>query len=63
MFLQGYGPLILAGTWQTVKLSLLSLALAFVLGLVGAAAKLSKNPVPRSIGTVYTTLVRGDAAR
>lgn len=59
MFLQGYGPLILAGTWQTVKLSLLSLALAFVLGLIGAAAKLSKNRLSNGIGTVYTTLVRG----
>ncbi|CAB3683356.1 ABC transporter permease [Trinickia soli] len=59
MLLQGYGPLILAGTWQTVKLSLLSLALAFVLGLIGAAAKLSKNGLARGAGTVYTTLVRG----
>jgi histidine transport system permease protein len=59
MLLQGYGPLILAGTWQTVKLSLLSLTLAFALGLVGASAKLSKNPISKGVGTVYTTLVRG----
>lgn len=59
MFLQGYGPLILAGTWQTVKLSVLSLALSFVLGLIGAAAKLSKNRVANGAGTVYTTLIRG----
>ncbi|CAN7466747.1 histidine ABC transporter permease HisQ [Trinickia sp. LjRoot230] len=59
MFLQGYGPLILAGTWQTVKLAVLSLALAFVLGLIGAAAKLSKNRLSHGFGTVYTTLVRG----
>ncbi|RQS06958.1 histidine ABC transporter permease HisQ [Burkholderia sp. Bp9002] len=59
MFLQGYGPLILAGTWQTVKLAVLSLALSFLLGLLGAGAKLSSNRVTNGIGTVYTTLIRG----
>jgi len=59
MFLEGYGPLLLAGTWQTVKLAVLSLAFAFVLGLVGAAAKLSKNRLSRGLATGYTTLVRG----
>jgi histidine transport system permease protein len=59
MFLQGYGPLLLNGTWQTVKLAVLSLALAFLLGLLGAAAKLSKNRFSHGAGTVYTTLVRG----
>ncbi|HKT97768.1 MAG TPA: histidine ABC transporter permease HisQ [Paraburkholderia sp.] len=59
MFLQGYGPLILAGTWQTVKLSVLSLVLSFVLGLIGAGAKLSKNRVVYGAGTAYTTLIRG----
>src|ERR1700755_980327 len=59
MLLQGYGPLILSGTFQTVKLAVLSLVLAFVLGLLGAAAKLSKNRLSHGIGTVYTTLIRG----
>jgi len=59
MFLEGYGPLLLAGTWQTVKLAVLSLAFAFALGLVGAAAKLSKNRVSRGLATGYTTLIRG----
>jgi histidine transport system permease protein len=59
MFFQGYGPLIFAGTVQTVKLAILSLALAFLLGLLGAAAKLSKNRLSYGIGTLYTTLVRG----
>ncbi|WP_027799779.1 ABC transporter permease [Paraburkholderia dilworthii] len=59
MFLQGYGPLLLNGTWQTVKLAVLSLVLAFLLGLIGAAAKLSKNRLSHGAGTVYTTLVRG----
>ncbi|AMM13428.1 MAG: histidine ABC transporter permease HisQ [Pseudomonadota bacterium] len=59
MFLQGYGPLILSGTWQTVKLAVLSLVFAFVIGLIGAAAKLSRNRISSGVGTVYTTLVRG----
>src|ERR1700755_2517625 len=59
MLLQGYGTLILSGTFQTVKLAVLSLVLAFVLGLLGAAAKLSKNRLSHGIGTVYTTLIRG----
>ena len=54
MFLQGYGPLILSGTWQTVKLAVLSLVFAFVIGLLGAAAKLSRNRVSSGVGTIYT---------
>jgi len=56
--LSGYGPLILAGTWQTVKLAVLSLVLAFVLGLLGAAARLSGSRVVSGAGTCYTTLIR-----
>jgi histidine transport system permease protein len=58
MLFQGFGPLILAGTWETVKLAVLSLAASFVLGLVGAAAKLSPNRIVSHIGTAYTTLIR-----
>jgi histidine transport system permease protein len=55
---QGYGPQILIGTIETLKLALLSLAVSFVLGLVGAAAKLSPNRVLSGIATGYTTLIR-----
>ena len=41
MFLYGFGPVLLAGTIQTIELSVLSLAASVVLGLLGAAAKLS----------------------
>lgn len=58
MFFQGFGPLILAGTWETIKLAVLSLAVAFVLGLAGAAAKLSSNRIVSHIGAAYTTLIR-----
>jgi histidine transport system permease protein len=58
MFFHGFGPLLLAGTWETVKLAVLSLAASFLLGLGGAAAKLSPNRVLSHIGTLYTTLIR-----
>ena len=57
--LAGYGPQLFAGTITTVELSLLSLVVSFVLGLLGASAKLSKNRVLRGAATVYTTLIRG----
>ena len=58
MLFQGFGPLLLAGTWVTIKLAVLSLAASFALGLLGAAAKLSTNRVLSRIGTLYTTLIR-----
>ncbi|WP_343676498.1 ABC transporter permease [Paraburkholderia heleia] len=58
MVFQGFGPLLLAGTWETIKLAVLSLGAAFLLGLAGAAAKLSPNRVLARIGTAYTTLIR-----
>lgn len=58
MFLHGYGPLLLAGTWATIKLAALSLGASFLLGLGGAAAKLSPNRALSSLGTLYTTLIR-----
>jgi histidine transport system permease protein len=57
--LGGFGGQIFAGTLTTVELSLLSLIVSFAIGLLGASAKLSKNPVPRTIGTIYTTIIRG----
>ncbi|GAN82283.1 ABC transporter permease [Acidocella aminolytica] len=57
--LAGYGPQLLAGSVTTVELSVLSLVVSFVLGLIGASAKLSKNRIARALATVYTTLIRG----
>lgn len=59
MFLDGYGPLLLDGTWVTIKLAVLSLAVAVGLGLIGAWAKLSKSWSGKIIATSYTTLIRG----
>ena len=57
--LEGYSQLILAGTWVTLKISLLSLVVAFLIGLAGTLAKLSANPVLAWGAGLYTTLIRG----
>lgn len=59
MFLMGYGPQLLAGTWETIKLAVLSLFVSVVLGLIAASAKLSKNKLTRFVASTYTTLIRG----
>ena len=57
--LKGFGPLLLQGTWMTIKLSVLSLAVSVLLGLLGASAKLSSLPFLRIPAQLYTTLIRG----
>lgn len=59
MDLQGFGHLLLSGSWMTVQLALSSLVFGLMLGLLGAAAKLSKSRIARGIATGYTTVVRG----
>jgi arginine/ornithine transport system permease protein len=57
--LSGYYASILQGALLTVGVSLAALVFAVLLGLIGAAAKLSGKPVLVALATVYTTLVRG----
>src|SRR6202007_940237 len=59
MLFEGYGRLLWSGTLETIQLSLLSLLLAFVIGLLGAAAKLSRVRWLSLPATIYTTLIRG----
>lgn len=54
-----YLPFILLGTVLTIEVALLSLVIAVALGMATAAAKLSDSQVARTVGGVYTTLVRG----
>ncbi len=54
-----YMPLILKGTSVTVSVSIASILLAVLLGLLGAWAKLSKSRVANGFAWAYTTLVRG----
>ncbi len=57
--LHGFEAQLAAGALLTVELTAASFGVGIVLGLLGAAAKLSRNLVLRSIGEVYTTVVRG----
>ncbi len=52
-------PFILTGALVTVQLALASVALAIVLGMLGATAKLSGSLALRSVAGVYTTVIRG----
>ena len=57
--LHGYGASLLEGLAVTLGVALASLAVACLLGLAGAAAKLSRHPLLSSSAGVYTTLIRG----
>jgi arginine/ornithine transport system permease protein len=59
MLLHGYGASLLEGAAVTLGVALASLALAVVLGLAGAAAKLSRSAFWRRAATLYTTVIRG----
>lgn len=54
-----FSPFVLAGLRITVALSVLSLLVAVILGLLGAWAKLSASRWARRIANSYTTFVRG----
>lgn len=54
-----YQGQLLAGTWVTIRLALLSLVIAVMFGLLGAWAKLSKNFLAQKTAAGYTTIVRG----
>ncbi|MFC6337824.1 ABC transporter permease subunit [Pseudomonas sp. CCM 7891] len=56
--LQGFAPLLLQGTWVTLKLAVLSLLLGLAFGLIGAYAKLSSVWGWRCAARIYTTLIR-----
>ncbi|MFC3024514.1 ABC transporter permease [Vibrio zhugei] len=55
----GYGGIIWQGTLVTIQLSLLSMLVAFVLGLIAAIAKLFGSRILAWVADVYTTLIRG----
>lgn len=57
--MSGYFVSILQGALLTVGVSLAALALAVVLGLLGAAAKLSGRRPLALLASAYTTVVRG----
>ena len=57
--LHGYGPSILEGTLLTIEVSLVSLGISMLLGMLGALAKLSGSKPLQITAQVYTTIIRG----
>ncbi|MCF8049841.1 MAG: amino acid ABC transporter permease [Desulfobacterales bacterium] len=51
------GPL-MAGLWVTIKITLVSLVLAFAFGLLTAAFRLSHSAVARALARIYLEIVR-----
>lgn len=56
---KGYGHFLIDGTIMTVTVAVVSMVGAILMGLLGAAAKLSRNRVARELGRAYTTIIRG----
>ena len=54
-----YHIAILQGAALTVGVSLSALLVSIILGLLGAAAKLSGRPLLVAVATAYTTIIRG----
>lgn len=57
--LQGFGDHLLLGTLMTLKVALGGLLVGLLLGLIGAALKLSNSRIAYGIGAGYTTIIRG----
>ncbi len=56
--LHGYGPSLLQGALLTLSVAFASLCIAFLLGIVGATAKLSRSRIARGLAQAYTTVIR-----
>jgi polar amino acid transport system permease protein len=57
--LYGFGDTLAKGAWVTTKLSIVSVVVGLCLGILGAAAKLSRFSFLRIIVDVFITTVRG----
>jgi His/Glu/Gln/Arg/opine family amino acid ABC transporter permease subunit len=57
--LQGYGHLLISGTWITVAVGIAAMVVALGLGILAALAKLSHHPWLRRPAAAYTIIVRG----
>jgi polar amino acid transport system permease protein len=55
----GFGDEIMLGAWLTLQLAVASLGFGLILGLLAAAAKLSKSRTARFIANAYTEVIRG----
>ena len=59
MWVDGYTIVILKGLQTTLAISIASLLLAFILGIVCAIMRMSPNRWMNQIATVYSTVIRG----
>lgn len=57
--IQKYGPSLLKGTIVTLELTITSLVLSIILGLLGAFGRLSKSRLAYGTTTAYVEVVRG----
>ena len=57
--LEGYGWLLWEGAKLTISVALGAMAIAIVLGLIGAWGKLAKSAVATTAANIYTTVIRG----
>ncbi|CAN5212609.1 ABC transporter permease [soil metagenome] len=57
--LGGYGHLLIEGSVITVTVGIAAMAVALMLGILGALARLSPRRWLRNIGATYATVVRG----
>lgn len=58
-FIWARTPFIFGGVGLTILLSILSIALASVLALLGGLGRLSKSPLAYALATFYISLIRG----
>ena len=58
-FIWERAPFIFGGVGLTILLSILSIALASILALLGALGRLSKSPPAYALATFYISLIRG----
>ncbi len=54
-----WGPYIVGGTWITLVVCLSSIVFASILAILGALSRLSGNPIPNGIASLYVSLFRG----
>src|SRR5450631_966446 len=54
-----FSQIILRGVWMTIKLTILSMAIGIVQGVLAAVMRLSDNPVIRGAAWLYVWFFRG----
>jgi His/Glu/Gln/Arg/opine family amino acid ABC transporter permease subunit len=57
--LEGYGWMLWAGLVVTLEVGVCAAAVAVIMGLLGALAKLSQSRLARTVANTYTVIVRG----